>query len=331
MSYTSNSVLGSTATLATVKETIDLLGYTRVKKEFNIPNQVGSYIWVEKKDYKSYVGVQLDLYRDKKGKITIHTRSRAGRSYWDLWHQNKTLKIMREFFGGYFETDAGRNRYWRPEGKPPKPVSSGCFLARWRLHNALIKPRIYLDQRGLEQSNAREEPTGIEYIDEMNPRLFSNNMILPYLFAVWEDYFRETFVAILSYSPYRTLALKKVNLNLLQLESIAAREVSVEQAVADMFSFQRPSKVAGNFKFVDSGIDIAGILKKPYKRRKKSLYDLIEELVDDRNEFVHSGYMNTNLTDKKLQAFIKDIEVAVERCYQEFGRILKFKPEDGYW
>jgi len=330
MSYTSKSVLGSSATLVAVKEAIDLLGYIRLEKECAIPNQVGSYMWVEEKDYNSYVGVELQLHRDKNGKITIDTRSRLGRSYWDLLHQNKTLKLMRDFFGGYFETDAGRNRYWRPEGNPPKPVSSGCFLARWRLYNALIKPIMYLEQRGLDQPNAKKDLTGIEFIDEMNPRLFSNNMVLPYLFAVWENYFRESFVAILIYSPNRSQALKKANINILQLEPIAASEVSVEQAVADIFSFQRPSKIAGNFRFIDSKIDIAGVLKKPYKHRKKSLYDQIEEFVNNRNEFVHSGCMNTNLTDEKLQTFIKDIEAAVERCYQEFGRALEFSPSDKY-
>lgn len=330
MSYTSSSILNKSATLTAVKEAINLLGYVRLKNEFSIPDQVGSYMWVDKKGYKSYVGVELQICRSKKGIIAIETRSRLGRSYWDLLHQNKTLKLIRDFFGGYFETDAGKNRYWRPDKKAPTPVSAGCFLARWQLHNALIKPSMYLSQRGLDQPNAKKEPTGMDFIDEMNPRLFSNNLVLPYLFAVWEHYFRESFVAILSYSPNRAQALKKSNLNILQLESVAANEVSVEQAVADIFSFQRPSKISSNFKFVDSKIDIAGVLKKPYKRRKKSLYDLIEELVEDRNEFVHSGKMNTKLTDRKLQTFIKDIEASVELCYQEFGRVLKFKPDDGY-
>jgi len=331
MSYTSNSVLDSNAKIKTVIEAIELLGYVRLRKEFDIPNQVGSYMWISEIEYQSYVGVELQVYNDKsKGQITVDTRSRLGRSYWDLTHQNKTLKLLRDFFGGYFETDAGRNRYWRPEGKPPKPVAAGCYLARWRLHNALIKPKMYLQQRGLTQPNAKEEPTGIGFIDEMNPRLFSNNLVLPYMFAVWEAYFRDSFIAVLSSSSCREKVLKKSNLNVVQLEEIASSAASVERAVADYFSFQRPSKISENFRLAAPGLDLSSVLRKPYKRRKKSLYDEIDELVNDRNEFVHTGNMNTKFTDKRLLRFISDIEAAVERCYQEFGRVLDFKPDDEF-
>lgn len=332
MSYTSTSVLGNNVKIKTIIEAVELLGYVRLRKELDIPNQVGSYIWISEAEYQSYVGVELQVYNDKsKGQITVDTRSRAGRSYWDLTHQNKTLKALRDFFGGYFETDAGRNRYWRPEGKPPKPVASGCYLARWRLHNALIKPKMYLQQRGLTQPNAKEEPTGIGFIDEMNPRLFSNNLVLPYMFAVWEGYFRDSFIAVLSNSSCREKVLKKANLNVAQLEEIASSAVSVEQAVAAYFSFQRPSKISENFRLADSSLDLSSVLRKPHKGRGKSLYDEIDELVNDRNEFVHTGNMNTKFTDKRLLRFISDVEAAVERCYQEFGRVLDFKPDDGFW
>lgn len=331
MSYTSNSVLDSNAKIKTVIEAVELLGYVRLRKEFDIPNQVGSYMWISETKYQSYVGVELQVYNDKsKGQITVDTRSRLGRSYWDLMHQNKTLKLLRDFFGGYFETDAGRNRYWRPEGKPPKPVAAGCYLARWRLHNALIKPKMYLQQRGLTQPNAKEEPTGIGFIDEMNPRLFSNNLVLPYMFAVWEAYFRDSFIAVLSSSSFREKVLKKSNLNVVQLEEIASSAASVERAVADYFSFQRPSKISENFRLAAPGLDLSSVLRKPYKRRKKSLYDEIDELVNDRNEFVHTGNMNTKFTDKRLLRFISDIEAAVERCYQEIGRVLDFNPDDEF-
>ncbi|RUO75439.1 HEPN domain-containing protein [Idiomarina seosinensis] len=331
MSYISNSVLGRDAKIKAVKEAIELLGYVRLRKEFNTQNLVGDYMWTSETEYQSYVGVELQVYSEKsKGQITVNTRSRLGRSYWDLQHQNKTLKVLRDFFGGYFETDAGRNRYWHSEGKPPSAVAAGCYLARWRLHNALIKPRIYLQQRGMTQPHAKEEPTGIGFIDETNPRLFSNNLVLPYMFAVWEAYFRDSFISVLSSSNSREKALKKANLNVAQLEEVASSTVSVEQAVAEHFSFQRPRRISENFRMVASDLDLSSVLKKPYKRRKKSLYAEIDELVSARNEFVHTGSMNTKFTDKKLLRLISDIEAAVDRCYQEFGRTLGFKPDDGF-
>lgn len=238
--------------------------------------------------------------------------------------------MLRDLFGGHFVTDAGRDRYWRPEGKPPSPASSGCFLARWRLHNAFTKPKLYISQRGHDKPDAWPQPTGNYYLDEMNPRLFSNNLLLPYLVAVWEEYFRSSFIALLKYSPQRETALKKVNLNQTQLESIASNIATVEDSVANLFSFQRPSIIDKNFRLLDPGMDLAGVLRKPYRRRKIYLFDTIERCVEDRNKFVHSGLININLTDQKLQTILSDFEVGVERSYQEFGRRFKFVPRHAY-
>lgn len=325
MSYTSESVLSKGTTLKQVREVITLLEYVKVQDGLKVPNRTDCMMWSEQKNYKSWVGVELDIYRDK-GQITVSTRSRVGRSYWDLTHQNKTLKILRDLFGGHFETDAGRNRYWRPDGKPPSHIMSGCFLARWRFNNALIKPRLYLMQRGLEGNNAKPEPTGLEFIDEMNPRLLSNNLLLPYLVAIWEEYYKSSFIVLLQYSKNRELGLKRAKLSQGQLEAIAAGEQSIEQSLAESLSFQRPSKIAANFKLVDPKLDIAGALRKPYRRRKVSLYESIESCVELRNEFVHTGQMDTTLTDNRIEKMLNDFEVAVDRVYDLLGTHYSFQP-----
>lgn len=156
MSYESHSVCDPSASLKTVTEVVELLGY-RLAAGPDGKHEKGGYMWYEFNDYKSWVGVELSVYKPKGEPVTVYTRSRAGRSYWDLLHQNKTLRLVRDLLGGSFTTDAGKNRYWHPDEDPPKPVASGCYIARWRFHNALIKPRLYLNQRGLDQPNARKK------------------------------------------------------------------------------------------------------------------------------------------------------------------------------
>jgi hypothetical protein len=146
MSYTSGSKIPKSANLSQLQEVIDLLGYKKLRSDIKVRNMVGSYFWYDEKDYRSWTGVELQIYR-RKGGITVDTRSRISRSYWDLKHQNTTLKTIRDLFGGHFHTDAGRNRYWRPKEPPPSSLSSGCYLARWRFHNALGKARIFLFHR----------------------------------------------------------------------------------------------------------------------------------------------------------------------------------------
>lgn len=315
MSYTSESILKKSASLVRVQEIVDLLGYRRVSDGLDVPNRIAGYMWYEQTDYRSWSGVELDIYKTPKGPVKVTTRSTVSRSYWDLRHQNRTLKLLRDLFGGHFETDAGRNRYWRPDEPPPSPISSGCFLARWRFHNNMGRAHIYLMNRNLDGNAAREEPSGLDWLDDLNPRLLSNNLLVPYVIAVWEEFFRATFTACLRYSRQRETALKRAKLSHSDLEEIAIGSLPVERAVAERFSFQRPSKITETFKLIDQKLNIAAPLRKPYRNRKIKLYESIEVLVEDRNAMVHSGDLNLRLFDKQLETVLSDLTEAVDRSY----------------
>lgn len=315
MSYESENVLAPAASLSRVQELISLLGFKKAEEELDIPGRIASYYWYDETDYRSWSGVSLRIYREGAGPLKIYMRSSASRSFWDLKHQNITLKLLRDAFGGHFTSDAGRNRVWRAYGPIPKPLTSGCYLARWRFHNGLGRAHIYLMNREFVGKNAKDEPSGLWVIDEVNPRLLSNNFLLPYVIAVWEEYFRSTFAAALRYSKEREAALKRARLSHAHLEQVALGAQPIERAIAESFSFQRPSVIAENFRLLDPKLDLGNPLRKPYRRRRVPLYESIAALVEDRNALVHNGRMNMTLFDKPLQTVLKDIEVAVDRCY----------------
>lgn len=329
MSYTSESELPKGTVLRRVLEVIDLLEYKPSADDFKIPHRVGSYYWYEYNDYRSWTGVELSVYREN-GQIRIDTRSRSSRSFWDLKHQNKTLKLIRDLFGGHFITDAGRNRCWIPENPPPSPLSSGCYLARWRFHNALGKANVYLMTRNLKGGIAREAPSGLAFMDEFNPRLLSNNLLIPFITAIWEEYFRATFAVVLKYSENRSVVLKKARLSHTQLEKVAAENWPIEQAVSECFSFQRPSLIGDNFRMIDNRLDIAAALRKPYRRRKITLFDSIEAMVEKRNIFVHEGEIDLSLYDKNLKRTLSDIVEAIDRSYASIGLNFNFTPINDY-
>jgi hypothetical protein len=330
MSYTSTSVLRASTTVAQVQDIVDLLGYKRSRDVLKIKNHVASYYWYDETDYRSWTAVELDIYKTPKGPVTVTTRTTVSRSYWDLTHQNRTLKLLRDLFGGHFHTDAGRNRYWRPDQPPPPPISSGCYLARWQFHNNLGRAHIYLMTRKLEGQIARDAPSGFEYMDQMNPRLLSNNLLVPYMIAVWEEFFRATFTACLRYSKQREAALKRAKLSHADLEKIAIGSIQVERSVAEVFSFQRPSSIAETFKLLDSKLDLAAPLRKPYRRRNVSLYQSIETLVEGRNRLVHAGDLNLELFDTQLKTTITDLTEAVNRAYDYIAKYYGFVPNHDY-
>lgn len=184
--------------------------------------------------------------------------------------------------------------------------------------------------RKLEGDIAREKPSGLAVMDEMNPRLLSNNLLIPYVIAVWEEYFRSTFTATLKYADKREAVLKKARLSHTQLEQIAGENRPVEQTITECFSFQRPSLISENFKMLDSKLDIAAALRKPYRRRKVTLYNSIEALVEGRNAFVHAGEMDLSLYDEALNGTLTDIVEAVDRAYSAIGSHFGFIPIEDY-
>jgi hypothetical protein len=163
----------------------------------------------------------------------------------------------------------------------------------------------------------------------MNPRLLSNNLLIPFIIAVWEEYYRVTFTAVLRYADKRDVVLKKARLSHAQLEQIAA-EKQIERPIFECFSFQRPSMIGENFKLIDPKLNLASAMRKPFRRRKFSLCDSIESLVEARNAFVHAGDMDMSLFDRRLQAILADIVMAVDRSYDSIGVHFKFKPIRDY-
>lgn len=331
MSYTSKNILPKMIQLAQVQEILVLLGYKKYERDPDLKDHVARYHWFDEDDYRSYVGVELDIYRTSADRITIATRTAMSRSYWDLTQQNKTIKLLRALFGGSFTTDSGRNRCMRPSGRPPSPLSSGCFLSRWRFNNDLIRARAYLSGREFKGRPPKDGPTGIEFFDQINPRLLSNNLLLPYVVAIWEEYFRSTFVAALKYTDDRDAVLKRTRLSHGHLEQLALGFQPVARVVAEGFNFQRPTAIAENFRLLNRKLDLAAAMRKPYRRRKTSLFDSIEKLIEDRNEFVHSGRMNLKFFDIQLQSALSDMEVAVDRSYKCVASHYNFFPHHDYW
>ena len=301
-----------------------------MKDLFPTQNQIGSYMWLGNDDEISYVGVELSIYKYD-DYTSVQTRSRVGKSYWDLRHQNKTISLLRSLFGGSFETDEGKNRYMEFGGDAPSKLSCALYIARWVFHNAMIKPLIYLDTRKLTGDIAREEPTGLPWMDELNPRVLSHNMLIPYIIACWESYLRQSYIAIMKYADsIPEKALKSCRATPAELLEVVRKESDLAYILADSLSFQRPSIAAENFKQLNPRIDLKRWLSTPYHKRKKSLFDSITELVEIRDMIVHQGSMSQDFNEKKIRMIMDDLAVSADRIYDRFGSVFSFEPNKLY-
>jgi hypothetical protein len=330
MSYESVTKLPHTSRVQDVQEFLKLLGFRRLlRPSFRIEGEIAQYYWFEETDYRSYAGVALSIYMDKDGQLAVYTRTVESRSYYDLEQQNRTIRSLKRRFGGTFETDFGKGRYFPPYGNPPTPPQAGCHLAFQRFGEGLIRADIYLMNREFPQEHWKH--TGqIEFLDQMNPRLLSNNLLLPYLVAVLEDYFKSTFVALLQYSDRKESFLRGGRLSSEHLLRISSGESSVEAAVAEVLPFQRISAICQHFKSLDPNLDLAGTLRKPYRRRKKSLFETLEELVLRRHAFIHQGRLDTSFDDADVKRTLDDLEESLVRCYRRITDYYGWEFDQGW-
>lgn len=334
MSLESRNILPKDIKIVRLCEIIEFLGYVQKKCEFQDKSCLRTYFWMAPNKHCYYVGIELSIYKKEKS-IEVYTRTRAGRSKWELEQQNKTLKTLRDYFGGSFITDYGSNKYFPAEeaSQETTPLASGLYVQRWILNNALMKAKIYLDY--IEKNGKNEygpgniysnEMTGLSFLDELKPIILSNNIVLPYIIGAWENFLRESYSIILKYARKDDRLIKPEKVMAESLIEIATGNITVEEAIAKRLSFQRPRNIVCNYRDLDKSLDLNQIFMKPYKNRKESLFDSIDRMVVLRNELVHEGKISTKVDMKSVKKFIDDIEEAANRIYKTFGREYSFKP-----
>lgn len=301
-----------------VIEFVELLGYKH-SGIWNVDNdgKVRDFYWFDSTDYKSINGVQLSIYHKNK-RLIVTTRTNESRSYYDLVHQNKTIRLLKKHFGGIFITDYGKGRYLKPEGRPPEPAASGCHLAFSSFGTNLIRAQQYFQSRKFTKE---QETSDLDFLNRFNPRLISNSLLLPFFVSILEDYWKSTFVALLKYSDNKEAILKSNKISSDRLVQISKGELSVEQGFADSMSFAKISIVCNHFKAVDKRIDFASVLRKPYRKRKKNLFDSLEEMTQTRNIIIHEASYPIILDDDYIKDSLNILHDSIERCYKELTRL----------
>lgn len=319
MSYETTNYLPKGVTHRQAAEFAELLGYSRNGSYAHLgPPETFSLIYYEGKDYKSWEPIEMSIgISSERSAVYVHTRTRIGRSHYDFTMQNKTVREFRRRFGGSAVRDGGNGDGYDP-GPPVPPAASGCYLAIQRFDWNLTRVNMYLHQ-GFSVS----EHSGLQPMEkiwpqtrEFNHEVFTSNIIPIYLVGALEDYFKSTYIALLTYSCRKASILKGIRLSGEQLSLISDGKLTVEEAAAETLPFQRLAAIGRNFNDIDSKLNILAPLKRPYRHRKVNLLERMEHLVTRRHALIHGMQFDINLDREKLEAVIHDLTVSVSRVYQ---------------
>lgn len=333
MSLGSTNYIPSNIKIKNLHWVIKKLGYEEINFSAELKKHYSKmYFWMPQDKNLTYVGVELNIAKEEDNKIAIETRTRAGRSSLEIKHQNFTIKTIKEFFGGNFETDYGKNKYFSETDCEPEstPISMALFIQRWILKNALTPVKIYLDfieKKALDAGGVFSNKIGVlPEFDMMRPDVLSNNILLPYIIGAWENYLKNSFLSILKYGNTENKIIKPDKLSADDLLKVKNGECSIEECIVEKLSFQRPQTIIINYQNLDKALDINSAFMKPYKRRKEKLFNSINNIVSLRNQIVHNGQMDITLTQEAVRKFLENIIEVSDRIYKLFGKQYKFKP-----
>lgn len=86
-------------------------------------------------------------------------------------------------------------------------------------------------------------------------------------------------------------------------------------AVARGVTFQNISKIASVVTNLDRQIDLAGALKRPYRRREESSYQTLDRVLEMRHELFHRNALAIHYTVEDAERDVASVGVALGRVY----------------
>lgn len=307
-----------------VKEFLELLGYTRLYRDPLTPKGFLAFS-NHPNDYKYFQGVYAVLGFDKDEGLIVETRTNIWRSRFDTDLHNYTVKQVKNRFGGYFESDSGKNKYLINNNPYIERDEAGCYQAYSRfLSNIQTASFTIKTWQKAKTSRDWSSLTGMPFLDYLNPLVNIANMTIPFLVSIIEDYFRSTYVALLRYCENRESIIKASRIAGEELNLISRGEMTIEEALARSRSFQNMKRIMKSFREIDDKIDIGSILRKPYGRRSKSIYDTFEDIISHRHMIIHRAEVITNYTPKLLLRDMNTVQEGIKRFYLELIKLYEW-------
>lgn len=302
MGYDATNHVDKSVSKEKLVEFIKLLGFEGRGEWFH---------FFERDEYKYLYGVGLHL-SSTETEWLVHTRTPIYCSDDDLKYQNYVIKKIRQFFGGYFVSDNGKNRYFSVDNVETTAAQRGCYAAHFRLSDQLGKIAFLV--------NNYDEPENVRDVFKMSglasPSTLLSNIATTYISSIIESYFRNLYVALLVYSPKKDKIISNARIVSNDYVDIAEGKISVEEAVALSMSFQNIVKIDSYFKALDNRISIYGALSKPYRRRKETLFDTVNRVLEHRHGMVHRMGVDISYSKEDVLRDIESVKVALNRAYE---------------
>ena len=312
MGCDSKNFLPKNVTKKDIQEFLQLLGYEKTSSNY--------FFQYDKFSREQITGIGAEISNTKP--YVIHLRTTIWRSVRDHEIHNWTIKQLKKRFGGYFESDEGKNRYLWYSGVERRKSEAGCDLAFYDFKNNIVTMRAFLR---ILKNSSKEYP-----IDDIsryyNPLISSTNIGLPFLISVMEEFLNGCYISLLKYSDLKKTILKKSNIQNELLIEVAEKESSVEEVVCRFKSFQNIDSINKNFRELNSKLNFTDSLKRFHSRRK--YHEKLSNIIEKRHLLIHRFQIDHDYTVTDLEKDINTIEKIVQIFYDRIIEIYGWNKRD---
>ena len=238
-----------------LKKLVRELGFTPSGHLWDWPKGSLHFHWFDEVDYQSFDGVEATICppsEDAKATLgnctwALHTRTRASASPADREQQNNLIRLARARFGGSFYNDCfGRNRYTKVTPDARDAPTRGIYLAYEFVTDSIRAVRFALPEP--QKSLERLVGTKLEPLSHADPARVLYNALVPFAVAALEHFFSRCFKILLHYEPevQKRLQHQTTKVTMSDLLSVQSRTKTVEDIVADRYSFQSINRSCPN-------------------------------------------------------------------------------------
>lgn len=286
-----------------LEEYLQLLGYTKGRStKYMKEYKASSFHYFSRKPYESLQGVWFTVMIEGK-KLIACGRNNVWRNKSDNDFHNYTLRQLRKRFGGCFDSNYGRNRYFPYDGVDRKDADAGCCIAT-EISLSRLKE---LDIVSMALINWKKpvQKGDMIWMNQYHPEVTLGNLAITHILSAIETFFKSIYVALLTYSNKKADIIKTLQIRSVDLVEISQGTLRIEEAYANSLNFQNAKYICENFDKLDQSLCIRQTLSKKHGRRKESFFEFVERISSQRHEYVHHGEKRW---DYDMSCFKKDSE-----------------------
>jgi hypothetical protein len=229
---------------------LTLIGYKTVAPDRNSRESKTTLFFLPPNDDPARLSsVTATIYVEADATLVAASRTNIWATHRDTELQNTMLHELKDYFGGHFVSDFGKNRYFKNTSPKRIGVEAACFAAAFHFLNSIVSVR-FLNSWVADKSE--QKPTrerNLAWTNQMNPSVLTANLGTVHFVSLIEDFFKSVFVSTLRYSKEAVNLNRFRSIRPLMLERAYQGQIALEEAIAESRSFQNADSILACTRF----------------------------------------------------------------------------------